>query len=110
MPETTDLVSKILPRSAIHAPAVTITVACTDEEIASLALSRLKSVLEKHGANYFTVDDFHEILSTLLSGRYYPHRLTAPSLKYLEEMGRVVIVPFSPTDIYRIVDEPLPNP
>jgi hypothetical protein len=111
MPETVeDIASKILPFDTICAPALTevTPVNCTREEIKMLTLARLKSVLEKHGASYFTVDDFVAILDLLLVSDY---RYRRPSLiNELVEKGKIAVVDFSPADIYRIVDEPSPNP
>lgn len=108
--EVVSLASKILPRNVICAPANTIPVACTEEELTMLILGRLKSALKTHGASYFTVDDYTRILLLLVKGRHYQLPTHRSLLRYLEDKGKVAIVPFSPADIYRIVDEPSPSP
>ncbi len=105
-----DIARKILSPDVICVPENTISVLCTKEELEVLILSRIKSVLEKHGASYFTVDDFCAILESLVGGCRHLSFVLRSLLKDLEKEGRIAIVDFSPADIYRIVDEPLPNP
>lgn len=110
--ELVSLAGKILPFDTISAPVHTevIPANCTIEEIKMLVLARLRSILEKHGASYFTVDDFVAILDLLVGGCRYLSFTLRSLLKDLEKEGRVAIVDFSPADIYRIVDEPSLNP
>ena len=111
MPEIADTANKILPPNVISAPAHTFEIECTREELKNLVLDRLNSILKRHGANYFTVDDFNDCLWKLFCGSSPKAVLDFPDflLKELEREGRIAIVDFSPADIYRIVDEPSPS-
>ncbi len=112
MAQTADIAEKILPYDVVRVPArfsAMIPANCTKEEIKMLVLARLGSLLEKHGASYFTVDGFVATLDLLLAPDY-PSRDRPPLIYELEQEGRIAIVDFSPADIYRIVDKPSPNP
>jgi hypothetical protein len=104
-------IGRILKRNNVCPPSHTAPASCTIEEIKMLALGRLRSVLKICGIDYFTEDVFDDILNTLVPPEHH-YIWDSPRYPFgeLVKEGKMAIVPFSPIDVYRIVDEPSPNP